>query len=94
MFLSSYIEISQSGKLKDLSTSYLCICPAIKLYIVLSVYLFIYLRVSAVEISQDERLQDLLASYASESDQSPGVYLGGASQSSLLQNLAEVRTDR
>ena len=45
---------------------------------------------------QDERLTDLLAAYSSDSDQSPGMYLGGGSTArggsqSLLQNLAEVR---
>ncbi len=44
---------------------------------------------------QDERLTDLLAAYSSNSDQSPGMYLGGGSTAhggqSLLQNLAEVR---
>jgi len=51
-------------------------------------------RVSAVEISnQKEQLHDLLAKYASESDQSPGVYLRHlpASQGYALQNLSEVR---
>ena len=50
-------------------------------------------RVSAVEISQEEELRDLLAKYASDSDQSPGVYLRNlpASQTCVLQNLAEVR---
>ena len=50
-------------------------------------------RVSAVEISQDENLRDLLTNYASETDQSPGVYLRQlpASQSCVLQNLSEVR---
>lgn len=51
-------------------------------------------RVSAVEINnQKEQLVDLLAKYASESDQSPGVYLRHlpASQGYALQNLSEVR---
>jgi len=51
-------------------------------------------RVSAVEITnQKEQLCDLLAKYASESDQSPGVYLRHlpASQGYALQNLSEVR---
>jgi len=51
-------------------------------------------RVSAVEITnQKEVLRDLLANYASESDQSPGVYLRHlpASQGYALQNLSEIR---
>jgi len=49
-------------------------------------------RVSAVEISPGtEQLRDLLGKYASESDQSPGVYLRQLPTSSALQNLSEVR---
>ena len=51
-------------------------------------------RVSAVEITnQREELRDLLANYASESDQSPGVYLRHlpASHGYVLQNLSEIR---
>ena len=49
-------------------------------------------RVSAVEISPGtEQLRDLLGKYASETDQSPGVYLRQLPTSSALQNLSEVR---
>ena len=50
-------------------------------------------RVSAVEISQEESLRDLLKNYASATDQSPGVYLRQlpASQACALANLSEVR---
>ena len=48
-------------------------------------------RVSAVEISQEEQLRDLLARFASESDQSPGVYLRQSVSQTVLQNLSEVR---
>ena len=48
-------------------------------------------RVSAVEISQEEQLKDLLARFASDSDQSPGVYLRQSVSQTVLQNLSEVR---